>query len=328
MLMEKLSIIVPVYNAERTIGKCIDSILAQTFSNFELILINDGSNDMSLEICNKFKNKDERILIIDQENQGVSAARNRGIQLAKGDYIGFIDSDDWIEENMYEMLLREINAYDADIAMCGVSIDFENGDTKLLHSCVKRYAFDSAQAIEAMLENKICKGYLWNRIYKKELFEGLFLAEDIAMCEDVLISIDLFHRSSVIVYNTKSMYHYFQSGENMTQKGFSKQYLTGVHAFEKVYHKISELYPNLKEVAFSAWIIMQVNCCLAIVASDQINNNSENFMNMRKNIRRYMIKQINSRKISLKEKIKMILLVFPLPIINLICNNLKKIQNQ
>ena len=97
-----ISIIVPVYNVEKYLERCLDSILSQTFSDFELILVNDGSTDHSLEICRSYAEKDERILLIDQENRGLSAARNAGIAVAKGEYLGFVDSDDYIAQNMYE----------------------------------------------------------------------------------------------------------------------------------------------------------------------------------------------------------------------------------
>ena len=106
--LKLISIIVPVYNAEKTIKKCIDSILAQTYRNFELILINDGSRDSSLNILKEYENTDERIVVISQENSGVSVARNKGIDSARGDYIIFVDSDDYISENALEVLKGEI----------------------------------------------------------------------------------------------------------------------------------------------------------------------------------------------------------------------------
>ena len=112
-----VSIIVPVYNAERYLHRCIDSVLAQTYTNFELLLINDGSKDNSGEICDKYAVKDSRIRVFHKENGGVSSARNMGIDEAKGEWLSFIDSDDWIEPTMYEKMLQELIGNNADICM-------------------------------------------------------------------------------------------------------------------------------------------------------------------------------------------------------------------
>lgn len=116
--MPKISIIVPIYNVEKYIEKCIQSILNQTFSDFELILVNDGSTDSCGEICDKYKKLDDRIIVIHKVNGGLSSARNAGIDIARGEYIGFIDSDDYIHEKMYEILYNNAITYNSDIVIC------------------------------------------------------------------------------------------------------------------------------------------------------------------------------------------------------------------
>ena len=120
--MVKISIVIPIYNAEDHLQRCVDSVLNQTEKNIEIILVDDGSKDNSIEICKNYLNQDKRVQLIHQENSGVSAARNRGIEQACGEYIGFIDSDDWIEPNMYECLLREANQASADIVICDAKV--------------------------------------------------------------------------------------------------------------------------------------------------------------------------------------------------------------
>lgn len=115
----EISIIVPIYNVELYLRKCVDSILAQTFRSFELILVNDGSPDKCGEICEYYKELDPRVVVIHKQNGGLSDARNYGIDVAEGRYIGFVDSDDWIEPDMYEALYGLITAHNADIAVCG-----------------------------------------------------------------------------------------------------------------------------------------------------------------------------------------------------------------
>lgn len=114
-----ISIIVPVYNVEPYVSKCLESILRQTYQNIEIIIIDDGSTDGGSDICDAYAHKDKRIKVIHQSNEGVSGARNVGLRIAKGEFIGFVDSDDWIEADMYEYLLQNIQQQDADIAICG-----------------------------------------------------------------------------------------------------------------------------------------------------------------------------------------------------------------
>ena len=125
--MPELSIIVPVYKVEKYLPRCIDSILAQTFGDFELILIDDGSPDGCGRICDEYARKDKRIVVIHQKNMGVSAARNAGLDIARGRYIGFVDSDDWIEPRMYEVMMDAIRENGADMAVCGVRYADEDG---------------------------------------------------------------------------------------------------------------------------------------------------------------------------------------------------------
>ncbi|GAL67062.1 glycosyltransferase [Jejuia pallidilutea] len=114
----KISIIVPVYNAENFISKCIESILAQTYNNLEIILVNDGSTDNSLSVCNRFKELDSRIILINQKNEGTSSARNKGLKVATGEYIGFVDGDDFIDKKMYEILMSTILECNLKLAEC------------------------------------------------------------------------------------------------------------------------------------------------------------------------------------------------------------------
>ena len=139
-----ISIIVPIYNSENYIKKCLDSILAQTYSNLEVILIDDGSTDNSYNICKDYQKKDNRIVLLQQKNAGVSRARNHGLEVAKGEYIGFVDSDDYIEPEMYEILLNSIIESNSKIAICNYY--YENEDSKL-------YCGDSIKILKKLMCN-------------------------------------------------------------------------------------------------------------------------------------------------------------------------------
>ncbi|GAE35933.1 glycosyltransferase family 2 protein [Halalkalibacter akibai] len=158
-MIPKISIIVPVYNVELFLHKCIISILSQTFKDFELILINDGSTDKSGEICDVYSQKDSRIKVIHKKNEGQSSARNKGLEIARGDYIGFVDSDDWIEQDMYKTLYESSIKANADIAVIGFREVNEKGNV------LSEYLPQNL-----LLGEILKKAYPWNKIFKRDLF--------------------------------------------------------------------------------------------------------------------------------------------------------------
>ncbi|MDY4279090.1 MAG: glycosyltransferase [Faecalicoccus sp.] len=212
----KLSIIVPVYQVEAHIDECITSILDQTFRDFELILVDDGSLDRCPAICDVYAQKDSRIRVIHQKNQGLSAARNTGLQAARGDYIGFVDSDDFIEASMYEKLLDNLEREKADISVCGRYKVW--GDKKIQEQKSNVYkVMDSAQALALMNTNVL--GYFdvaaWDKIYKRSCFKGIEFPEG-KLCEDWFVMYKLFFNAHRIVYDSIPLYNYRQRTGSIT----------------------------------------------------------------------------------------------------------------
>ncbi|WP_110954056.1 glycosyltransferase family 2 protein [Anaerosinus massiliensis] len=310
--MEKISVIIPIYNAEKTLEKCIISVINQSKWLLEIILIDDGSNDKSLQICNEFKNRNEKIFVITQRNQGVSAARNKGIQLAKGQYISFVDSDDWLEPDFYEYLHCNIEKYNADISICGVFLNYPNGKQKKDSNQEMVQILNSKEAIECMLKNNPFAGFLWNRLYRRELFDNLLLDEKIAMCEDVLISVDLFDRSNKIVYSSKAKYHYFQSGVSFTTKDFTKERLTGILAFQFIEEQIKKKYPSLLNLAGHSLFVIKLDCALAILNSSLLEKYEKEFFSLKKDLKKSILKNFTS--LTLKSIFKVIILLAPLKV--------------
>ena len=212
----KLSIIVPVYQVEAHIDECITSILDQTFRDFELILVDDGSLDRCPAICDVYAQKESRIRVIHQKNQGLSAARNTGLQAARGDYIGFVDSDDFIEASMYEKLLDNLEREKADISVCGRYKVW--GDKKIQEQKSNVYkVMDSAQALALMNTNVL--GYFdvaaWDKIYKRSCFKGIEFPEG-KLCEDWFVMYKLFFNAHRIVYDSIPLYNYRQRTGSIT----------------------------------------------------------------------------------------------------------------
>lgn len=312
--MPQISIIVPVYNVEPYIEKCLDSILNQTFTDFELILIDDGATDRSGAICDEYAQRDTRVIVIHQTNQGVSAARNKGLDVAAGEYIGFVDPDDFIEQDMYEFLYNSLNDHFADISICGVYLDYPGGEQRKYSYKEMTIILNSKEAIECMLRNDPFGGFLPNRLYKRKLFKSLYLDEKIALCEDVLIGVDLFDRAKAVVYLSGAKYHYLQSGESCTTKGFSEKQMTGILAMQAVIKIIQNKYPELLSLAKYSLFRIRVDCALAILKNTAFQNYTRELMSLKKGIIRDFF--YNLKSLNIRDFVKVIIILLPVFISN------------
>ncbi|ETJ35881.1 Glycosyl transferase, group 2 family protein [human gut metagenome] len=218
--MIEISIIVPIYNVEYYLDKCITSILNQTIKNFEVILVDDGSTDRCGEICDEYKRKDCRIRVIHKDNGGLSSARNFGLNIAIGKYIGFVDSDDYIEKNMFQELLKRGYEDDSDIVICDMKYDLDGEDV----NDTNFQDFGVLTGEETLLKyftNNYFKSHAQNKIYKRELFNDIRFPNN-KLFEDVAIFYKLLYRSKKISFVDKKLYIYNQSNVNsITKKVFN-----------------------------------------------------------------------------------------------------------
>ena len=244
---EKISVIVPVYNVEQYLERCVDSIINQTYTNLEIILVNDGSTDNSGKLCDELAKKDERIRVIHKENGGLSDARNRGIDEAESDLVGFIDSDDYIDSDMYEVLLKNLNDTDADLSMCAL-YDVYNNTPEAQVTNKETWKLSSEQAIRMVMEAKILSVTAVNKLYRKSLFTDLkFEVGKIA--EDAFIMIKLLDKCEKIVATNEKKYYYVHRENSITTQKFSTKFLNVIEAYEQNSNIILEKYPKLKDVA-------------------------------------------------------------------------------
>lgn len=181
-----ISIIVPVYNVKNYLEKCLQSICGQTYKNLEIILIDDGSSDGSGELCDLFAQRDGRIKVIHQTNAGQSAARNRGLAVAQGEFLGFVDSDDWIEPDMYEFLYHLLKANGADISICSHYRD-KGGKSVAKYASGEQFVFTRDEAVRALAVDKHVRNYMVDKLFKRSLFAGIVFPvnrvfEDLAIC--------------------------------------------------------------------------------------------------------------------------------------------------
>ena len=216
--MPKLSIIVPVYNVEKYLPRCIDSILAQTFTDFEVILIDDGSPDGCGKIIDEYAKKDNRIIPIHQVNKGVSAARNAGLKIARGEYLGFVDPDDWTEPDMYESLIDSLESQQCDIACCLWMNDFEDGTSSTHPNALPTQIMDGETFARHLFDMPpTIAGSTWNKLFRKELINKEF-NPDYAICEDIGFVAAYCVNVRKAVYIDKALYHVFSRPESATRK--------------------------------------------------------------------------------------------------------------
>src|SRR5690625_3020192 len=208
----EISIIVPVYNLERYLPKCIDSILAQTFTNFELILVNDESTDASGEICEKYASIDHRIKVIHKKNGGVASSRNAGLEVAKGQYIGFVDNDDYISKYMFETLYNNAKTYSSDIVVCDYSNVYERSsqDMELFTTDYQIQHYNNIEGLNQLYTtNNITFVVPWNKLYKKHLFDNTQYKFG-SINDDENIVHELLYHSHKTTYIQSSLYYYVQ----------------------------------------------------------------------------------------------------------------------
>lgn len=218
-----VSVIVPIYNAEKYMDKCIDSICNQTLKDIEIILINDGSSDRSGEIANEYAKKDNRIKVIHQENSGPSVARNKGISIAKGKYVGFVDSDDYIEKTMYEALCSYASDKNIQVAMCSYYEKYiYNNSEKIVRSKLKSDQVYNTKAIKENIISTFAKndnyGFysLWNKIYLREWLIDSKIEMDVNRDhgEDWWFNINVISKISSFIYLDKPLYNYIHINSN------------------------------------------------------------------------------------------------------------------
>lgn len=195
MKRKKISVIIPVYNVAGYLSKCLDSVTGQTYRNLEIIVVDDGSTDGSAGICDEYAGKDSRIIVIHQKNRGLSAARNAGLEIMTGEFVGFVDSDDWIDLDYYEQMANRMEETGADIVMTGFYWAYRNREIKC-RMYPHDAPYDGLGGLKALSGNRIYH-VVWNKLYRKELFDGLLFADG-RNYEDVLISYRLILRSKHI----------------------------------------------------------------------------------------------------------------------------------
>lgn len=205
----KISVIVPVYKTEGLLDRCVESIVGQTYKNLEIILVDDGSPDNCPAMCDEWAEKDSRIRVIHKENGGVSSARNAALDIATGDYIGFVDSDDWIEPEMYSSLIQKISESGKNIALCSYYAVEISGERYECRCVVDKEVLDKDDYFRFIVLGGD-GGYIWNRLYDADILKEVRFDEDIWYSEDLLFNFKTAQKSNGAAILDKIEYNYVQ----------------------------------------------------------------------------------------------------------------------
>lgn len=239
-----VSVIIPVYKVYGYIDKCVYSVVNQTYTNLQIILVDDGSPDDCAIKCDEWAEKDARITVIHKLNGGLSDARNYGMKIIRGDYVSFIDSDDYISEDFYEVLLSTALKNDSDIVECGFTRFYESGEFEEYHDDLAVSDYSASGGLSALIDENPFRQHVWDKLYKHEVVKNIFF-EVGKQHEDEYWTYQIFGRAEKITKTYRTMYFYFQRETSIMGNGYNLRRLDALEGKWNRQNYIEKYYPEL-----------------------------------------------------------------------------------
>ena len=279
-----VSVIVPVYNVEKYLKRCLDSIIEQTYKNIEIILVDDGSTDRSGEICDEYKKRDERIVLVRQKNKGVASARNSGLKKAKGELICFIDPDDFVKKEYVDILTKTIKMNNGDIAICGYCLVDEDGNDfrKKKKYTGQLSTYSQEEAMKELFYQKAIDNSLCWRIFKKEVLKGIVFPDGMIF-EDYAVMYGILKNASQVLKIDTLLYYYTQRDGSIMHLPFSERNFDILKVSKLLYNQISLEKPGLKKAVTSRFI----SACFYLLRVVDRKKYSAQYDEIVENIRKY-----------------------------------------
>lgn len=243
-----ISVIVPIYNVEKYLARCVDSIVNQTYKNLEIILVDDGSPDRCPQMCDDYAKKDSRIKVVHKNNGGLSDARNAGMAVATGKYISFIDSDDYVSDDFFECLLDVVNKENSDIAECSVVKLYGDNRFDEFSDDLSVKTYDTQDAMSALIAENPFHQHVWNKLYKTELVRDIPYAVG-KLNEDEFWTYQVFGRANKVSKLNKTMYYYFQRNSSIMGVGYNIRRLDALDGKANRQKYIENNFPDLSTQA-------------------------------------------------------------------------------
>ena len=296
-----ISVIIPVYNVERYLNECLNSVLVQTFHNLEIILVNDGSTDKTGEICDEYAKKDDRVKVFHKDNTGVASSRNVGVGLASGDFLIFVDGDDVADKEMIEVLYENLMKYDADICICGL----KNFDKQMPESVLKNketIVMNNIEAIEAMFYQRYFDTGPVAKLYKSSIVKKNRFPDG-KVFEDLYTVYKFLNEAEKVVFTPEIHYYYRQNEISLMHKGFENCILDELTAIEEIESFVNKEHPELE----ASFLARKFSSYCQVFGWIPANTNSNELNELRSNIwnfiRSYRSKMIKDKKARSKNRI-------------------------
>ena len=312
-----ISVIIPAYNIENYIENCINSVLNQTYTDFEILLVDDGSTDSTGKIADELASKDSRIRVFHTENKGVSNARNTALRKAKGEYLSFIDGDDFIESTLFEDAINSIIKMNADAFMFEYFID--NSSSSIKHSIDMSFygTISSEKAIQFSID--VQNRFLWSKIIKKELVNDLWFNIDIILGEDTLFICEALSKATRVVYSENAYYHYVIRQGSATNSSFNRKKLNGVDAYKGVVDICEEAgFKDVAQISRKSLANLCVQLAKIILNTEDYPEKSEDLKYLRSTIMKCKKELSSDPCVDKKTKIKFILSSISIKLLKLI----------
>lgn len=249
-----VSILIPAYSAAAYLPQCLDSILKQTYRDLQVVIVDDGSKDNTLEVCREYAEKDARIEVYHQENQGVAATRNHLLDKVKGDYVLFVDADDWIELDMVEYLTSLAVDYESEMVMCDRVIN----DEKPSGREVEINILQQEEAIRDFLYHDYFVGSLWNKLLSRSLLHNERFHRGISYGEDALFCWRVLQKVNNVVVCNKQLYHYRMNEDSISHQSFGKKKLTGHQTWTIISEDVKKRWPQYADLALGTFALQDM----------------------------------------------------------------------
>ncbi len=297
-----ISVVVAVYNSEPYLHRCIESIILQSYKNLQIILVDDGSPDNSGAICDEYAKEDSRITVIHKENGGLSDARNKGIDIAKGEYITFVDADDYISFDFVEVLYGCIKEFDADISVCNIVV-FSGEYAPPKEPSVTVKVFNPKCAIETMLLQREFTNSANGKLYAKKLFETSRFTKGI-LYEDFDLIFDIVDLAQKVVYCSEAEYYYYINQAGIMHENIDERHFVLIDISKRMLNTFSKKYPTLKNQAYSRYIFSVFFINDRIVYNNKQNEFSAEREAFRTEIKKDIFKILKNKYIKFPLKVK------------------------
>lgn len=308
---EIISVIVPIFNVENVLNRCIESIVTQTYKNIEIILVDDGSSDNSGVICDEWAKEDRRITVIHKKNGGAASARNYGLEIAKGEYIGFVDSDDYIAADMYELLISNMES-DIDITCCGTATLYPNRmklRPVLYDNAPRKMLFTNQEAIKELLLLRYLSFSPCDKLFRREFFNSIRFPVG-KVCEDLPVIYECVKKSQKVINIGQIKYFYCYRENSVSRKKFSKERISYILFARDIFRDVHNSFPLLREEAEVRYITNVVSIMCEIKQCGMLREYKKVYMRLKKLLFRRQLNILMNKYLNKYLKVQILELIW------------------